>query len=241
MEKFCGKCGQPLDRCTCAKPSVGSPARHSNVLRVGEAQIVLSDGEVLVRSSRISKHIFGKGEQTLVVTNKRVILCSDYRWLFNRVSIYNESDLSTVHGMAMNVDRRWSVCGLLAAVGCFLPFMAYNNIMSQVTRYSGIFGGSGSNFGGFLGLVIGFILMLIIGFIAVKPMVVVEITGGLDNRHMTSGVNNGFLGGAALFRAKLSAAAFLPCPDSDRLLAETGACLRDLRTYGDQAISKWQR
>ena len=133
MAKFCGKCGQPIEFCTCPKPRDGggagsgggfSFAGRSFSVGAKIGSFTLGEGECLVRTYDIAKHLIGHGYIKLCITNKRAILLTENRGLLNthNTTYYDETNLDKVQGISAGLDGRFSAFGII--LGLFFIFLA---------------------------------------------------------------------------------------------------------------------
>ena len=248
MGKFCGKCGKPIESCTCSDrvpvytPAGGSTRsagiRYSTVAHLDE--IALGEGEQRVKEYALGKYPLGCGKVNLIITNKRVILKEHYSLLFLSHDMVEELNLESVHGVNGNIGRGMNrfmfVIGLIIAL---LSLLATIFLPGMTGGYGG-YGYSRGGGGGAGGLPI-FILILGIVIMALScifPYMTFGIIGmGSDHQSLTTGINT--IGKTGLNRG----AFFQPRPAADarKSIAEAGACIFDLRTYGDEAIEKWTR
>ncbi|MBP3452308.1 MAG: hypothetical protein J6M20_01155 [Clostridia bacterium] len=236
MGKFCGKCGNLIEHCTCAgtgiapetKPAIKpSKLSYSTVAHLDE--IALGEGEQKVKEYLLGKYPMGCGDVRLIVTNKRVILKESYSFLCLSHNKIEELNLESVHGLSGSIGRGMNIpvfiVGLVFALGSVL----YGNLFSSMMRYS--------SFNGmtiFL-LVFGLVIMLIS---CLFPYMTFGITGmGSDHQSLVTGINvNGktALTNGVVFQPRATG-------DTRKSIAEAGACIFDLRTYGDAAIEKWTK
>ncbi|MDO4620428.1 MAG: hypothetical protein Q4B09_07405 [Lachnospiraceae bacterium] len=81
MGKFCGKCGKPMEYCTCSSgaaetvkapvikaPEAVAKMKYSTVARVDN--IALGEGEKKVREYTLGRYPLGCGNVSLIITNK---------------------------------------------------------------------------------------------------------------------------------------------------------------------------
>jgi len=185
--------------------------RYSTVAHLDD--IALGEGEREVKEYILGKYPFDCGDVRLVVTNKRVILKEEYSFLFLSHNRVEELNLESVHGLNGNIGRGMNK--ILFALGL-------------VASFASLFGGIYNLF-----LVLGIILMIVS---CIFPYMTFGVIGmGSDHQSLTTGIN---LNGK---RALNNGVIFQPRPSADarKSIAEAGACIFDLRTYGDEAIAKW--
>lgn len=240
MAKFCGKCGNPIERCTCSGTATmesgmrftSKPSRlsYSTVAHLDE--LALGEGEQKVKEYLLGKYPFGCGNVQLIVTNKRVILKESYSFLFLSHNRVEELNLESVHGLNGNIGRGMNK--IIFAIGLALSFgsLLVGSLFSSMTY--GYSRSSGGGFSAFL-LILGLIIMALS---CVFPYMTFGITGmGSEHQALMTGINvNG--------KTALSNGVVLqprPTADARKSIAEAGACIFDLRTYGDEAIEKWTR
>lgn len=221
MTKFCGKCGNPIELCTCSgagpiptpKPAP-KPSRMSYSTVAHLDELALGEGEQKVKEYLLGKYPFGCGDVQLIVTNKRVILKESYSFLFLSHSRVEELNLESVHGLNGNIGRGMNkvifLIGLILTLGSLFV---------------------GNLFSGFLGLVV-------MALSCIFPYMTFGIIGmGSDHQSLMTGINvNGktALNNGVVLQPR-------PTADARKSIAEAGACIFDLRTYGDEAIEKWTR
>ena len=235
MGKFCGKCGKPIESCTCSdrihtysppEGSVRSPRmRYSTVAYLDE--IALGEGEQKVKEYTLGKYPFNCGEVNLVITNKRVILRESYSLLFLSHNKVEELNLESVHGVNGNIGRGMNRSIFL--IGLIMVLISlFDNILFSMTAY----GRRGSGSFTFI-LILGIAIMVLS---CIFPYMSFGIIGmGSDHQSLMTGIN--LIGKTALNKRVI----FQPRPTADarKSIAEAGACIFDLRTYGDDAIGKW--
>lgn len=268
MQSFCGKCGQPLDSCTCPKEPAPArevtrdqdhqkaPMRNMNqggftafgkqfIAGPKLGDIELGEGEELVRTYDIAKHFFGHGYIRLFITNKRLVIFKEHR---NLLSIHNnteydETNLDKVQGLQAGIDSRFSVFGIL--LGLLMTLVGLSQLMTIIV---GVFQSMGGRFGVPLYIYLVLLVSLIVFLfglyliaMSVKPVIIFGVTG-LGNEHMRAATVNSRTGrpSRSLLVRKLSSP-FYPVQGSDKLITEAGACIFDLRTYGDEAVAKWRQ
>lgn len=241
MGKFCGKCGKPIESCTCSDSvsayvsSGGSdrPPRMSYSAVANLDEIALGEGEQKVKEYALGKYPFGCGKVNLVITNKRVILKESYSLLFLSHDRVEELNLESVHGVngsigrGMNRSMFW-----LGLINVFVsPFIG--NILLNVLGHRSYYSVA-TSVSAFI-LILGIVIMVLS---CIFPYMIFGIIGmGSDHQSLTTGIN--VIGKTALKRGVI----FQPRPATDarKSIAEAGACIFDLRTYGDEAIEKWTR
>lgn len=239
MGKFCGKCGNPIERCTCGSSGVGAmpgmrPAprmsrlAYSTVAHLDE--IALGEGEQKVKEYVLGKYPFGCGTVQLIVTNKRVILKESYSFLFSTHSRIEELNLESVHGINGNIGRGRNkilfLIGLILSIGSLFAVNLLSNLLFGMPGYGGVS----------MPMLICGLIVLVLS--CIFPYMTFGIIGmGSDHQSLMTGINlNGktFLNQGVVFQPR-------PTADARKSIAEAGACIFDLRTYGDEAIEKWKR
>lgn len=147
MGKFCGKCGKPIESCTCADrasdiPSAGGSVkpprmRYSTVAYLDE--IALGEGEQKVKEYVLGKYPFGCGRVNLVITNKRVILKESYSLLFLSHNRVEELNLESIHGVNGNIgrgmNRKMFLIGFIIALVSLFAGIILPNIMGYSSYY----------------------------------------------------------------------------------------------------------
>ena len=216
MAKFCGKCGNPIERCTCKSSRIS----YSTVAHLGE--IALGEGEQKVKAYILGKYPLGCGDVRLIVTNKRVILKESYSFFFLSHNRIEELNLESVHGLTGSIGRGMNQ--IIFAIGLALSLGSI--LISGITN-------SGMNGVSVFLLLLGLIIM---AASCIFPYMTFGITGmGSEHQALMTGINvNG--------KTALSNGVILqprPTAHAQKSIAEAGACIFDLRTYGDEAIKKW--
>lgn len=237
MAKFCGKCGNPIEMCTCGSSKIDAIPKapvsrpkisYSTVVHLDE--IALGEGEQKVKEYILGKYPFSCGDVRLVVTNKRVILKEEYSFLFLSHNRIEELNLESVHGVNGNIGRGMNK--IMFFIGLFLTVgSAFAGALILSTMRGYYHNGGASTFL----LIFGIALMVLS---CLFPYMTFGIIGmGSDHQSLMTGIN--INGKTALNNGVI----FQPRPSSDarKSIAEAGACIFDLRTYGDEAIEKWTR
>ena len=239
MGKFCGKCGKPIESCTCSdrispySPPDGSVRSHripySTVSYLDE--IALGEGEQKVKEYALGKYPFGCGMVTLVITNKRVILKESYSLLFLAHNSIEELNLESVHGVNGSIGRGMNRTMFLIGLIMVLIILIAGMILPGMI---GLYYKDSSGLLSFT-LLIGIVFMILS---CIFPYMTFGIVGmGSDHQSLTTGIN--VIGKTALNKGAIFQPR--PVPDTRKSIAEAGACIFDLRTYGDEAIEKWTR
>ncbi len=231
MAKFCGKCGKPIELCTCGgggatiDGSTRKPSRvpYSTVSYLDG--IALGEGEQEVKDYILGKYPFGCGDVHLIVTNKRVIIKESFSFLFLSHNRVEELNLESVHGINGTIGRGMNK--ILFFIGVVLLLGSSVIASLSFNRSAGIPS----------------LLLLILGLGSVflsfiMPYMTFSIIGmGSDHQSLMTGVN--VIGKTALNKGVV----FQPRPTADtrKSITEAGACIYDLRTYGDEAVKKWNK
>lgn len=241
MANFCGKCGKPIELCTCSSSSVDHGTSSGYVSGGGRytldaraAEMALGDGERRVREYRLGSYPFGCGDVRLLITNKRVILREAYNLLFFSHDRTEELNLESVHGVSgvigRGMNKRWFLMGLLIL---FIPLVLLL-FLSSTSRH--FVENSTALFVILLLTALAGLALMVLSFIF--PYVTFGIIGmGSDHQSLATGINvigKSTLSSNALFQPR-------PTEDARRSLTEAGACIFDLRTYGDEAMRKWSK
>lgn len=230
--KFCGQCG------TIIPPEKTESLRETRVddasrifVRVAMPQgIELGVDEQVVKQYRIGRYTLRQGYVDVIVTNKRVIRYEDSNWLGMQSNRIDEVNIDAVHGVSCTMARSASILGLAAA-----------GIMGLVGLVM-FFGAFDSYYMNFMQLIPGVALIGIAALILVnsfRPSMVFCIQGALGTPSLETSVN--VLG--RLFGRNSSSIIFQfkPTAETTVMLKEIGACIYDLKTLGDKAITKWRK
>ena len=221
MGKYCGKCGNPIERCTC-----------SGRIPPGEISyidgIALEEGEQKVKEYALGKYPFGCGTVSLVITNKRVILKESYSFLFLSHNSVEELNLESVHGVNGAMGRGMN--RILFLIGLIITLASPISLLSMARSFS-----RGSGVGAVFTLILGIVIMILS---CIFPYMTFGIIGkGSDHQSLMTGINvigKSFLNRGVIFQPR-------PTRDAEKSIKQAGACIFDLRTYGDEAILKWKR
>ena len=193
--------------------------------------LALAQGEVVVRQYHIGKFasvlgISGKGDSSILVTNKRVISKSDTNYFFTSSNMVEELELENVAGVKTYDSQgitRWRIAVALAAL--FAMFSCFS-----MARYSGMM------------VVAGLVMLAVCVWMILtcrKPSYLFSIYSGAMSQAMVMGANlrgkllnsNGY---GIIFQYK-------PTKEAVRMMSEMGACILDLKQRGDAAIDTWRR
>ena len=198
----------------------GDAPKYSFSGKLGD--VVLSQGEVHVRSYMIGKYPFGSGECTLFVTNKRVILRKNYNWLIFRHYEISDLNIENVHGLRCGFGKQLNPFWFLASL---VPFIF--GIVSFSGRQSGL---------GLLLLVVALVLFIVSCLSTHSDLSIIgtDEHSPVNMEHSLGGLFGKLLPELGVLKCR-------PTKDLDVMAVELGACLYDLRTYGDTAIPRWKR
>ncbi len=228
--KFCGKCGTIVSSATPAPTPPPTPVTEwRNVNRMPQG-IALGVDEEIVKKYTIGRYTLRQGSVDVIVTNKRVIRYEDSNWLGMQSNRIDEVNIDAVHGVSCTMARSASILGLAAA-----------GIMGLVGLVM-FFGAFDSCYMNFMQLIPGAALIGIAALILVnsfRPSMVFCIQGALGTPSLETSVN--VLG--RLFGRNSSSIIFQfkPTAETTVMLKEIGACIYDLKTLGDKAITKWRK
>ncbi|MDO4621245.1 MAG: hypothetical protein Q4B09_11585 [Lachnospiraceae bacterium] len=153
-----------------------------------------------------------------------MILKEFYELLILKHTRVEELNLESVHGISGTIGRGMNkaifTCGVLLLGGSW-----YSNAM--LGRYAG---------GMTTALLIFGVMLMIVSLLF--PYMTFSVIGmGSDHTSLATGINvqgKSLLGNGVLFQAR-------PVEGAGESIAEAGACVFDLRTYGDEAMKKWAR
>jgi len=248
--KFCGKCGTIIESTppsAYASPSAYAPpspapspaaaprrtaARPLIDTRVNTMPqgIALGVGEQIVKQYKIGRYTFRKGSIDVIVTNKRVIRYEESTWLGMQNNQIDEINIDAVHGVTTHMRRSISILGMIFALIFFIVSMVF------------LFGNIGFGYYGKSAIeyVIGFAALAACAVIVIsslKPSLVFTVQAAIGNPALATVVNlhgrfmRSSTGGIIM--------QFKPTPETTVMLKEIGACVYDIKTLGDAAISKW--
>lgn len=252
--RFCGKCGRPVSDCICGTRPAAAPMnrpaqpRTTDFAAVRSSQertnahgsfyverfdnLALAQGETVVRQYHIGKFasmlgLAGKGNSSILVTNKRVISKSDTNYLLTSSNMVEEIALSEVAGVktyyaqGITLWRFWlAIIFSVVAIVCLV--MSFSESATLLVPF------------------------LIVGLLAAwmfmtmrKPSYLFSIYSGATSPAMVMGANlRGKLmnagGNGIVFQYK-------PTKEAVKMMCEMGACIMDLKTRGDAAIDAWKR
>ena len=239
--KFCGKCGTILSESSgysssgptppTPKPSK-SPFVPSGVNRMPQG-IALGVGERIVKQYKIGRYTFRQGSVNVIVTNKRVIRYEESIWLGLKNNQIDEINIDAVHGVSISMMRSISVLGTIFAIIFIIIGITGLASLNSYGRYGS------SPVSQQLLPVVGFGAAILILMNSFKPSLIFYLHGAIGGEALSTCVNlrgrffgKNATGGSAIFQ-------FKPTPETTEMLKEIGACVYDLKTLGDSAISKW--
>jgi hypothetical protein len=176
--------------------------------------VVLSDGEQIVKSYCCAKMVHPKCDGYLTVTNKRILF--EGRGGASRVTqeawIEGVSGINAFYGWDIQVLRL--ILGIIAVIAGFVVFRSSKPAAIAL-------------------LVIGGLLI----YSALLKCFKMEIHTG---NFTASGISLGSSPTSALGNGALYTLTGRPTEDTDCMMNELGAMVKDLQTMGDLAIQKWQ-
>ena len=249
--KFCGVCGQIVGSdssygggsagwggrpapapgpapAPAPAPKPASGGWGGGVNRMPEG-IALGTDERIVKQYKIGRYTFRKGTIEVIVTNKRVIRYEESIWLGMQNNSIDEIFIDSVHGIKTWMSRSISILGLIFAVILF--------IVGMISLFGNLgFGRGTSGIQILIGLIaLGLTALIVIS--SLKPSMVFAVLGSVGNDALRTKVNIR----GRLFRNDDSSVIFQfkPTPETTVMLKEIGACIYDIKTLGDAAISKW--
>ncbi len=212
--KFCGECGTNVDV---------FPDMNNGSLSNG---ITAGIDEKIVKKYTIGRYTNRDGEINVIITNKRVIRIEDSKWMGMQNCQIDEINIDAVHGTSTHILRSASIIGIVIAA-----VLALWSLSSFSNSY-GFLGLSGVPLG---------IILAVAAFIILtksfKPTLVFCLHGAIGGPALLTEVNQR---GKIFGRNDISAFfQFQPTDETFVMLKEIGACIYDLKTMGDAAISKW--
>ncbi len=192
----------------------------------------MGEGVQKVKENLLGKYPFGFGDVQLIVTKNRVILKESYSFLFLSHSRVEELNLESVHGLNGNIGRGMNKIIFFIGLVLVLCSFLVGNLFSAMFSYG--YRGSGSG----VSPVLLILSLIIMALSCIFPYMTFGIIGmGSDHQSLMTGINvNGktALNNGVVLQPR-------PTADARKSIAEAGACIFDLRTYGDEAIEKWTR
>lgn len=255
-KKFCGKCGNPIERCTCSSEFSGqntgttafgttSFGNQRSAIEKNNGQffirrmddIALSQGETVVRKYHIGKFfntaaaLGGKGNACITITNKRVISKTDSRFFGTSSVSVEEMNIDSIVGIKNYYAQGFTIWRLaLAIIFAVFALASFSEMVSSgVGRY-------GENLGTFL---MTLILAVLMGATCRKPSYLFGLYSSAAAPTMQMGANlrgkilnsNGY---GIVFQYK-------PTKEAIKLMCEMGACIMDIKTKGDYAVEVWRQ
>lgn len=250
--RFCGKCGRPVSDCICgnkpAAPAAPAQPRTTDFAAVRSSQertnaagsfyverfdnLALAQGETVVRQYHIGKFasmlgLAGKGNSSILVTNKRVISKSDTNYLLTSSNMVEEIALSDVSGVKTYYAQGITIWRLWIAV------------IASIAALVGLIGAFSEGLGMLALFVIAGLIAAWMFMTMRKPSYLFSIYSGATSPAMVMGANlRGKLmnagGNGIVFQYK-------PTKEAVKMMCEMGACIMDLKSRGDAAIDSWKR
>ena len=231
-KKFCGKCGKPIGMCSCAKgTSSPTPPRGGGIKgwRRKFETFTLCNDETVVKTYHIGKvKLFGKGEATMTVTNKRLILRMNSSFFLNRFESLQETQIDGVTSVISSVNQGFKIAFLIfGVIACGIGLFSVSSIGISLLNLRSLLWGPG---------------LLVVGIIALKmsrtPAYQLNILAGNNSSTLaTSGNQRGIRkrvpGEGIVFT-------YLPTPEAYVMMNELGALVYDIKTKGDYAIDIWK-
>lgn len=223
---FCGKCGNPVESCTCVKSIGTRPVDKAGGFNRKFNDVSLGVGEQVVRQYNIGKSNLTSGAALVYVTNKRVILRQYSSYLGVSTNNMQDVTIDSITGTNHVLVRGFKVWKLVVAVIAL--------ILSMVMF-------SGGRLMGSLGPVWGIILMTIaVGFVlwARRPSYRFFVLTANTSPALETGVN---LQGVQM-SSNSNGVVFtlVPSQESVTMMLELSACIQDIKTKGDYAIDAWK-
>lgn len=178
--------------------------------------LVLSEGEVIVRSYLCAQVINPKATGYLTVTNKRV--CFEGFGSSQTTKIFQETWLSGISGV--NTFIGWDISIMKIIIGVIILMMTPIALSSD-------------SFSGFMV----FILAVCLIISAFQKCFKLSLT---SSGAAGTGISLGSSPTSLIGNGALMALSSRPTPETDRMIRELGALILDLQTRGDLAIKYWQ-
>lgn len=252
--KFCGVCGEilsapaashspapaytpdpapsaPVAPAAPAAPAAPkAPSSWASCRRSQMPQgIDLGVGEVVVKQYRVGRYTFRQGYIDVVITNKRIIRYEDSTFLGLQTNRIDELYLSAINGVTCWWSRTISIIGLMFSL-CFI-LSGLLSFIGGLTAYGDT--AAGMIVAGLVGIALG-ALVLVNSF---KPSVIFYVQGSHASPAVVTAVN---VLGRIIRDGQGAIFQFKPTEETAVMLKEVGACVYDLKTLGDEAISKWR-
>lgn len=232
-KKYCGKCGNTIQDCTCSSVSQNtnneyssqpSPSKKSEVVFLQKPTfdgIVLCSDETPIRQYEIgAMKLFGSGSATVTVTNRRVILHSFSRYLFSKTNMLQEVPIESVTGVSTYCGQGIKPFFLIWGTIFTLTGLALRSQLSLPFVLFFLFAG----------------ITLI--FISRRPTFSFVVSAAMSGSGISTAVNvRGVMlsshGNGIVFT-------FNATDEALSMMRELGACIMDIKAKGDIAIKDWQ-
>ena len=223
--KFCGKCGNRIEECTCKRiiPPVDPPVSTGKFMRKFN-EIVLSEGEQMVRQYQIGRSGLTNGAAIVYVTNKRVLLRTYSDYFFIKTNTLQEMNIDTISGVNNALVRGFNIRKLLLA----LVFL--------VAGFS-CFGVRYSAWAPLLGFVLLGVAALLVIF-SRKPSYLFSLMATTTSQALATSVNVMGVRGSSNSQGILFT--LVPTDETITMMLELGACIQDIKAKGDHAIPYWK-
>lgn len=246
--KFCGKCGKPIAECICEKevPKFGVTdfsAKHSEAEAINRSSnyyterfdnIALAQGEVVVRQYHIGEFskrkfgITGKGNASVIITNKRVINKQDSSAAGTSSTSVEELNLENVQGVSNLYSQGYTIWRLALAV--LLLASGVPMFITSLFRLQ------------LISIVFALFYLAVGIYMALtckKPSYLFSVYASTSTKALTTGANlRGKMFGSAGYGIVFQ---YTPTKDAIRMMCEMGACIMDLKNKGDYAIETWKQ
>ena len=231
--KFCGKCGKPIGECICYEETNRSGSYYIQHFD----KIALIQGEVVVKQYHIGEFAkglgpAGKGNASIIVTNKRVISKQDSDYFGSSSISVEEISLDSVASVKNYFSQGYTIWRLAVAAIAIL--------LGLVVTFSSLFSGyQGFSFIKFLVGLAFCGIAVYMGITSRKPSYLFSIYAASTNTALEMGANlRGKIfnsnGNGILFQYK-------PTKQAVKMMCEIGACIVDLKQKGDYAIDAWKK
>lgn len=233
VPKFCGTCGM-------AMPEVATeaPARPTSDLFGASAHrmpqgIALGVDEKLVKSYRIGRYTLRNGSIDVLITNKRVIRYEESTLFGMKKNVIDEINIDAVQGTSCVMSRSLSIIGLIIGLALLIgSILAFSSTGGYASYYSSKF----DTYYIIGGLVL-LLLSALVFYSSLKPTLLFSLFGSVGGRALYTTVN--MRGRIFGLNDRTMVFQFKPTAETTVMLKEIGACIYDLKTLGDRAISKW--
>lgn len=183
------------------------------VQEAGKNNIVLADGEVIIREYEVLKMHLPPARGRLIVTNKRILFYSGsvYRKAMSSVPIDTVGSISMYNGMALSV---------IAMLGCAV--MVYLFAVCLGARHMQGYA------------LLCFVLAVVCAYLALRRTMFLHIASVNSSTGLMIGRPN-------LFGASLYAVGGRAGADAEAVMNELGAIVLDLKQDSEKAVEKWKR